>query len=136
MTDEKLKEWRKLFPLLTAEYHLTVSENRIEDINPIVVSIGDNEIFLPNVADLEFIAVARTALPELLDEVERLRKEMRATQAIIDDHTASIIKQRNEAYELLEEWYDETSGLIHSYSEIKNMRDRTADLIWPEETDD
>lgn len=60
-----------------------------------VITAYTNERGNPDITiaeeDLEFIAAARTALPELLDEVERLRKEVRLLNENINGIKWSVV---------------------------------------------
>jgi len=61
-----------------------------------VITAYTNERGNPDITiaeeDLEFIAAARTALPEILDEVERLRKEVRLLNERINVIKWSIVE--------------------------------------------
>ena len=91
----------------------------------------------PTMADAEFIATARSAVPRLLDEVERLRETVarlnrraQIAESAINDLTREPIGGREHAPVAAEVWArcEETHGLVcraarEARAEVSSLRD-------------
>lgn len=90
MTPEKLSEWKKLAEAATEgpwKYNEHARDDNVFSGNRRIADvygarIGGTE---QNAANATFIAAARTAVPELIAEVERLQRKNEELQGIIDD---------------------------------------------------
>ena len=141
-TAEELAEWRAKADAATEgpwewrrdEPASLVCEHRISGFR---VRVLKAPAWGPTMADAEFIATARSAVPRLLDEVERLRETVarlnrraQIAESAINDLTREPIGGREHAPVAAEVWArcEETHGLVcraarEARAEVSSLRD-------------
>lgn len=90
MSPERLKELRALAEAATpGPWHIDGpnADDVVAEVSSLTVVPRTNGMLCAPRYDAAFIAASRSAVPELLDEVERLRESLRNIAEISDDHS-------------------------------------------------